>query len=309
MARVVVTGGTGFLGRRVVGRLCAVGHDVVVVSRNGPPAVAPAAPASARGGAEPRHVRADLVDATAWPRAAEQIGSADVLVHLAAAVPRRPADDDPWPMIEANVSGTQRVLDSLGRLVRSVVLGSSAEVYGLGPFVGTVSEAEVPIPATHYGASKYAAELLGSVFGRRHDVPVRSLRFTVLYGAGDEIHRALPNFAAAAVASRPPIVHGGDELRDYLAVDEAARAVELAVERPGTGPLNISTGRAVSVLAAAEAVIVAAGSGVAPDVRPRRSPGVDLVFDAARADAALGFRAGTVFPDGLEEVIAWARRH
>jgi nucleoside-diphosphate-sugar epimerase len=292
--RVVLTGSSGFLGRRVLGRLLVEGHDVVVLARAGPSAV----PAGARV------VEADLTDESSLVAAARAIGAGDVLVHLAAAVPRTPSQDALAAMLAVNTLGTAQLLRSFMPVVDRAVVAGSAEVYGPVASGGPIAESAVPMPRTAYGISKLAAEHAAAAVSRLHDRPVSCLRFTVLYGAGDEIDRAIPNFVRRAVSGLPPQVFGGEELRDYLPIDEAARAVVAAALVGASGSINIGSGCGTSVLDVARSISALVDPRLGVEVLPRRGPAVDIVLDVARAEAELGFRAVRRFPGGLDELVA-----
>jgi UDP-glucose 4-epimerase len=297
--RVVLTGSSGFLGRRVLRRLLDEGHDVVVLAR----------PGSAVEPAMVRVVEADLTDDASLVAAARSTGAADVLVHLAAAVPCGPSEDVLPAMLAVNTVGTAEVLRAFMPAVDRAVIASSAEVYGLVASDGLIAESAVPVPTTAYGISKLAAEHAAAAASQRYDRPISCLRFTVLYGAGDEIDRAIPNFIRRAVAGLPPQVFGGEELRDYLPVDEAARAVVSAALVGACGPINIGSGTGTSVLDVARGIVSLVDPRLGVEVLPRRRPAVDIVLDVGRADAELGFRALRHFPCDLDELVGWVHQH
>ena len=89
-----------------------------------------------------------------------------------------------------------------------------------------------------YGASKVAAEIYCRTLERRDQMRIAILRFTVLYGTGDTIQRAIPNFVGSAIRHEPIRVFGGEELRDYLHVDDAARAVDGRLAAAALGNLQ-----------------------------------------------------------------------
>ena len=295
--RLLLTGGSGFLGRRVTGLLAENGHNVVSIGRTVPP------DAGTRTSA---FVKADLTDAGAVQRAAAEIGSVDSIIHLAAMVPKTTSEDEARAAFDANVSGTIHLFDAFGRAGQANTVASTAEVYGLPTGHALIREDAEPFPLSWYGASKVATEVYCRVLERHEQMRIALLRFTVLYGTGDTIQRAIPNFVRSAVRGESIRIFGGEELRDYLHVDDAARAVITAWEHRLSGTYNVGSGTGIAVRDAAAAVVRAAGGGAGIEQHPRQKPAADIVLDVTRFREATGFAPARVFPDGLEEQIASA---
>lgn len=281
-------------GSRIVDRLrTEAGTEVVTLGR--------------RPGGD-THVQADITDLAALREVAGRHPKIDTLVHLAAAVPRTSDEDRPSTMACVNVAGTANLLEAFGAGLRRVVYASTAEVYGVPELdAGLLPESRRPEPRSQYGASKLAGEHICSAWASATGRSLATLRYTVLYGPGDTIARAIPNFVTRALRGQPIEVFGGDELRDYLHVDDAADATYLAATGAGVGTFNVGTGRATSVHAAALAVAEAVGRPDLIAVRPRAQRGADIVLDVARAEELLDFRAQYAFPDRLEEQVQWHR--
>jgi UDP-glucose 4-epimerase len=294
--RVLLTGASGFLGRRVAEMVVAGGHDLVSLGRSSPD------PPEREAG---RFITADLTDAGEVSRAAVEEGEVDSIMHLAAMVPKTSAQDAA-AAFAANVMGTVHLFSAFGRAGQANVFASTAEIYGLPDGHATLREDTEPRPLSWYGTSKVAAEAYCRTLERHDDMRIAILRFTVLYGAGDTIERAIPNFIRSAVKGEPIQIFGGEELRDYLHVDDAAQAVMLAWQRRLSGTYNVGSGKGIAVRDAAGAVLRAAGGRSTLEQHPRRKPAADIVLDVARFREATGFSPARVFPDGLEEQIATA---
>ncbi|HSG79631.1 MAG TPA: NAD(P)-dependent oxidoreductase [Acidimicrobiia bacterium] len=189
---VLVTGAAGFVGRNVVDRLTADGHEVVAVD------VADA-PAPTTGVA---WVRADLTElADAVPHAA-------VVIHLAAvtAGPVRERTDAAG-VVAVNVAGTQAVLDASRHLdARRVVYVSSGAVYGRRAFgTAPLDEDTPPEPSSLYGATKLAGEHLALRHGELWDVPVVVARPGAVFGPWERatgVRDTLSPFLALADRAR-----------------------------------------------------------------------------------------------------------
>jgi nucleoside-diphosphate-sugar epimerase len=295
--RVLLTGASGFLGRRVAKLLLAGGHDVVSLGRSAPDPSSPVAG---------RFIHADLSDAGRIGRAAKEAGEVDSIIHLAALVPKEAGQDQAAEAFAANVMGTVHLFGAFGRAGQANVVASTAEVYGLPEGHDPIGEEAEPHPLSWYGASKVATEAYCRTLESHEQMRIAILRLTVLYGAGDMIQRAIPNFVRSAVRDAPIRIYGGEELRDYLHVDDAAQAVIVAWQRRLSGTFNVGSGNGVAVRDAAAAVVRLAGGRSAIEQHPRQKPAADIVLDVTRFREATGFDPARVFPDGLEEQIARA---
>jgi UDP-glucose 4-epimerase len=295
--RVLLTGGSGFLGRRVADLLAERGHNVVAIGRSAPPDATPTTT---------EFIRADLTDARGVERAAAEVGDVDSIIHLAALVPKDAHEDHARAAFAANLTGTIHLFDAFGRAGQANTVASTAEVYGLPAGHEPIREDTEPCPLSWYGASKVAAEAYCRVLERHEQMRIAILRFTVLYGVGDTIQRAIPNFVRSAVRGESIRIYGGEELRDYLHVDDAARAVVVAWEQRISGTYNVGSGTGITVRDAAAAVLRVAGGTGTLERHPRQKPAADIVLDVTRFREATGFAPARVFPDGLEEQIASA---
>ncbi len=295
--RVLLTGASGFLGRRVAELLIGGGHDVVAIGRSAP---------NTSGVSRLHQIAADLTKPTEVQHAARVAGEVNSIIHLGGLVPRHPGEDDSTTAFAANVMGSVHLFSAFGRHGQANVFASTAEVYGLPNGHDAIREDTEPHPLSWYGASKVAAETYCRILERHDQMRIAILRFTVLYGTGDPIQRAIPNFVGSAVRHEPIRIFGGEELRDYLHVDDAALAVVLAWQRRLSGTFNVGSGAGVSVRDAADAVLRLAGGSSALEQHPRQKPAADIVLDVARFREATGFSPARVFPEGLEEQIASA---
>jgi nucleoside-diphosphate-sugar epimerase len=267
----VVTGGAGFIGRRLCRSLLMSDLRVRVVDRR----------AAAIDGCE--HVRADL----ARDDVAEALRG-DVVFHLAG----RPGvrGDDPETerrrMLD-NVVATERVLVATPPQV-PVVFASSSSVYG-GSQGAPCRETDLPAPRGGYAWSKVAAEQL--CHGRvRAGGRVHVCRLFTVLGEGQRPDMALALWAAAVAADEPVDVYGGlERSRDFTDVDDVVAALTRIAVEPGSTVVNVGTGVGQRIGALVDAI--GQHLGRRPAVRvvaaPREDPPATLA-DTARLRRILG---------------------
>lgn len=272
MSRVLVTGGAGFVGRRVVSSLRESGHQVVVVDR-----------------VAPRHdpgtaIVGDLLDEDVRRQALAE--GTDVVVHLAAYTSVLGSLRDPAAVHATNVEATAALLE-LGRErgLGGFVLASTNAV--VGPVDGTITE-DLPLrPLTPYGATKAACEMLMSGYAGGFGLRTAALRLTNVYGQGMQAKDSfVPRLMRAAVSGEGVRVYGdGTQRRDLVHVSDVAAAFTAAVEDQWSdGPVVIGSGRSVTVLDMVEAVRETTGAPLPVthvDPQPGEMPAV--VVDNARA--------------------------
>lgn len=335
----MVTGGAGFIGSHLVDRLCAGGHEVVVVdsldpaAHDGPPEwLHPDA----------TYLFADVRDPDVWDRV---LPGTDAVSHQAAKVGLGVDLGDVRDYVEANDLGTATMLWSMhrsgwhGRLV----VASSMVVYGEGRYRcaehGVVSPAprriddleagrfepgcpicgapltpgrvpeEAPVdPRNVYAATKLHQEHLARAFAREHDVAVCALRYHNVYGP--RMPRDTPYAGVASIfrsqladGRAPQVFEDGRQLRDFVHVEDVARANELALvgDRPYDGALNVASGHPITLAEMAAVLADADGAGRAPAITGRYRIGDvrHVVGDPSAAEQALGFRARVAPGDGL----------
>lgn len=270
--RVLITGGSGFIGRHLVAALQNAGHDPLVVDRR--PFPDPAVPI----------VLGDLRDPTVRDRAVSE--DLDAIVHLAAVTSVLRSVEAPEETYETNLAVTAGLLELARR--RGVPTVSQASTNAVvGPAVRLPFDEEAPLhPLTPYGATKAAAEMLASAYSAAYGLAVSSLRLTNVFGPGMEDKDSfVPRLLRAARDGHGVEVYGdGSMRRDYVEVSDVVRAFLLALETRLSGALVIGSGVSVSVLELVEAARRASHRDI-PVVhgpaRPGEMPAV--VVDIGRA--------------------------
>jgi UDP-glucose 4-epimerase len=241
---VCVTGGAGFIGAHVCRHLIQRGHEVTVVDdlsvgrRERVPASA-------------RLIVGDIGDAPTMRRALDRC---EVVCHLAARVAVRSSFEFAVADARINVAGTASVLDAARRSenVRRVVAASSMAVYAEGPAGQPVDEDHPTRPEAPYGVSKLAAEQLTHMLCREAGIESLVLRLFNTYGPGQSLSPYVgvaTIFLDALRRGDVPVIYGdGEQSRDFVHVDDVARAFVLGIESSISGETcNIGSGLPHSV--------------------------------------------------------------
>ncbi|MBT3345111.1 MAG: NAD(P)-dependent oxidoreductase [Gemmatimonadetes bacterium] len=287
MKRILVTGGAGFIGSHTVDRLLGQGYDVRIldllqerVHPHGWPSYLP----------DVEKIRGDVRDPVAMRRA---LADVDGVVHLAAYQDYMP---DFSTFYDVNTTSTALLFEIIvgDRLpVERVVLASSQSVYGEGkyecgqhgmffadfrsadqlaqgaweircPSCNTIAspvliDEETVKPHTAYGISKYALELTSLNLGRKYDIGVTNMRYSIVQGPRNSFFNAYSGiariFALRLLHGQPPIAYeDGHQRRDYVHVSDVAQANVMCLEHPDAigRCFNVAGQQATTVLEAAQ---------------------------------------------------------
>jgi UDP-glucose 4-epimerase len=290
--RVLVTGGAGFIGRRVVRALLSAGHEVTVADLR------------ASGEDRVRNVTGDLSDPDVAARAVTEDTVA--IIHLAAVTSVLRSIEDPARVHTVNVDVTARLLElAREHSVGSFLLASTNAVTGN---VGraTISEQTVLRPLTPYGATKAAGEMLVGAYANCYGIKGASLRFSNVYGPGmAEKDSFIPRLMRAARDGAGVQVRGdGTMLRDVVHVDDVVAGIFVAWHSGHVGPLILAGGKSVTVDEMVRSARRVTGRPIPAEnvpVGPGEMPAVVVDISAARA---LGYQPTTDLDAGLATV--WA---
>ena len=314
--KILVTGGAGYIGSIVAGQLLAAGHEVVVLDNlsKGHLAAVPE---------QGRLVEADLLDADAVQRVLGDGGYAGVL-HFAALSLVGESVAHPDRYYRNNVCGTLNLLDAMRASgVPRLVFSSTAAVYG-EPTEVPIPETAPPRPINPYGASKLAIDQLIAFTTAAYGLSAVSLRYFNVAGASGLLGEAhapethlIPLVLQTALGRRAAVsVYGtdyptpdGTAIRDYIHVDDLARAHLLALEaaRPGVHQVyNLGNGAGFSVREVVETARRVTGRAI-PAVESGRRPGDPpvLVASSERIRSELAWLPGKA-DLGIIIADAWA---
>ena len=303
--RVLVTGGTGFIGSRLVKELLDRGAEVTVLV-DGESKLWRVEPLLANP--RLRLLLCYLADSNSVAAQRKIWGDIDLLAHLRLHMPWTTAFcDQAVEGINANLLPTMNLIRVLGDSIQGICFASSVAVYGR-PAHLPVREDELPNPISSYGATKLAIENYLRAYGQAIQAPVTILRYATVYGPGELGHRAIPNFLHSLAQGRSPLVYGdGSEIRDYVYIGDVVEATIRALVRRPAQVLNIGSGQGYSSLQIARKLITLWSSDVQPRFLPRAAENVDLICDISAAQEALDYVPQTNLEEGLMHETEWYR--
>ncbi len=308
---VFVTGASGLLGSWLVRHLLDAGADVVALLRDWVPQ---SELVSAGLLDRVRVVRGDVRDQELLERVLGEYEIATVL-HLAAQTIVGVANRNPVSTLDTNIRGTWAMLEACRRSpsVQQIVVASSDKAYGDQPTLPYREDAAV-VGRHPYDVSKSCADLVAQMYAYTYRLPVCVTRCGNFYGGGDlNWNRLVPGtIRSVRRGTRPVIRSDGRFTRDYLYVEDGARAYTLLAERLGANPAlagqvyNFSYERPMTVLDMVQKILDAMESKLEPDIRNEASHEIrDQYLDAAKARAELGWSPVYTLESSLRTTIDW----
>ncbi len=316
--KVLVTGGAGYIGSVTTRLLLDAGHAVSVFDN---------LETGHRAAVDPRaeflagDLRREEDIAEAMRRAAP-----DAVVHFAAYALVGESCREPGKYFRNNVQGGLNLIEAMRSVgVRRIVFSSTCATYGR-PETLPICESAPQRPANPYGQSKLMMEQMLGWYAELHEMQPVCLRYFNACGAtptlgedhAPETH-LMPNVLAVALGKQPRLTIFGRDyatpdgtcVRDYIHVEDLARAHLLALTSGVVGAFNLGTGRGFSVLEIVEAARSVTGLAIPMTFGPRRPGDPDsLVADPARARAALAWEPGYRDPAAiLATAWRWHREH
>jgi len=307
MARILITGISGFVGRHLASHLASRGHRLWGLHRN-----------RARVGLTfAKGIQVSVGDVCDYSKLRGILNEArpEIIYHLASLIDAKDVED----LYMVNTLGTVMIFEALASLNLSpkVLIASSSAVYGASSPGQRLTERAPTKPATHHGVSKLAQEMIAYQYAASQGFPLFVARSFNLVGPGQSPVLACSAFARqiaeAECRGAPDRIFTGDleTQRDFTDVRDAVRAYDLIVARGKPGMLyNVCSGKATSIRHCLTVLLEAARVRLrpAPDASRRQEGDVSIqVGSAARLRRQTGWKPTIPLEQSLQDLLNYWR--
>lgn len=303
--KVLVTGGAGFIGSHIVDQLIAAEHEVAVVDS-----------LWAEGGgkesnlnSQARFYRADITDEAALARIFDEVRP-EAVSHQAAQHSVAVSTKNPQLDARVNVIGLLNVLSNSARVgVKKVVFASSGATYGT-PTRLPIDEDTPQRPESPYGITKMVAEHYLRYWQESQGLNYTALRYGNVYGPRQDPNGeagVIAIFAKRFLTQQPVRIDwDGEQRKDYVFVEDVARANVLALSRGDNDIFCIGSGAPTSVNEIYE--VLANLTGYEPEITraPKRPGDIYLsYFNSSKAERLLGWKPSVTFAEGVKTTVEY----
>lgn len=302
MTRALITGGTGFVGAYLKRELERLDTEVFGTGFAG---------AQSPANAGDHTIALDVRRAEDVSRTVRELAP-DEIYHLAGVT--RPGSGQVEDYFGVNLTGTLNILEAAQAVGASVLVVSSAYVYGT--HTGPLSETTPLVPVNHYGSSKAAADLAAIPYALSGQQVVRVRPFNHV-GPGQSPDFLLPTLvrqlAQIEAGQREPVIRLGNlgSVRDFTDVRDVVRAYPALLRQGESGDVyNLASGRGISVRELAELVMGQARVPVRLETEAARVRATDipeLIGNAAKARAAIGWEPTIPLETTLGDMLTFER--
>ncbi len=307
---ILITGGAGFIGSTLTELLLSEGHFVTAVDNFDPFYDEKLKRRNIRNIIE--HPRYSLLeyDICNWDELRKIDGVFDTIVHIAAKAGVFASIKEPIACQQANVMGTQHMLELAKILsVKQFVFASSSSVYGVNPNVPWKESDPEMMPISPYASSKLSCEMLGHVYAHLHGIRFLALRFFTVYGPRQRPDLAINKFASKILKGEPIPVYGdGTTRRDYTYINDIISGVRAAMDYDKTDfeVINLGNHRTVSLSEMIETIEEVFGKKAIINRLPNQKGDVPQTYaDISKANRLLGYNPQTTFKEGITHFRDW----
>jgi len=308
--KILVVGGNGFIGSKIVEMLSNEKHDVRVMDNSetygviAKPDLQKLYSYRKRNWKKVHTFDGDVTNRNDVLKAFHS--TTDIVIHLASYPRAKIVNNNPMLGVRNIVEGTVNLLWHCDKIkVKKFVFISSSMIYG--HFSDGAKEDADSKPTSLYGESKLVAERYTKHYHNHNGINYDIVRPSGVYGPGDMDDRVLSKFFAKAMANETIEVHDGNNKVDFTYIDDTADGIiKCALSDAHNMSFNITAGNAISLRIAAEKIIALTGSkskivdtGL-HKLYPRRG-----TLDITRAKKLLGYEPKTTFDEGLKKYYEW----
>ena len=306
MKKLLVTGGAGFIGSHFVRRFLKTHADWELVNFDkltyaGNPANLKDVEKNPRY----RFVRGDVCDLAAVEKVSQGV---EAIVHFAAETHVDRSIDDTRDFLQTNILGTNNLLEVVRRhQVRRYLHISTDEVYG-SIEKGAATEESTLAPNSPYAASKAAGDLLVRAYQKTYRVPALIIRSSNNFGPNQYPEKVIPLFITNLLEKKKvPLYSRGENLRDWIYVEDNVEAIEFLFDRGETGEIyNVGGGKEMTNRELTAKILAQFGLGEEWIEYVADRPGHDFRYalDCSKVQK-LGIKPRHSFDEALGKTVAW----
>jgi len=304
MARILVTGGAGFIGGNIAATLANKGEEVAVLDNMY---------LGKEYELEDVKGKVEIFNGDITKQADVEKAFRDVeqVYHLASASSAPMYEPDPRQATFVTVNGFLNVLEACRKAgIKSLVYASSSSLYGRNP--PPHSEGQAIVPISFYTAAKMAKEAYAQAYHELYGMNIAAMRFFSVYGPRER-HKGryanvITQFLWKMRKNEAPVIYGdGSQTRDYIFVDDVVRCCALAMEKKADGPFNVGTGKAYSFNEVVDVLNRHLKASIKPQhiQNPISNYVAHTLADTKKAESVLGFEAKYSLEDGIRELVKY----
>lgn len=308
--KILIFGGSGFIGSHLSKKLVAEKADVTIVCRN---------PEEIREIEAFQGVKLVKGDIARYEDVVKYIPGKDVVINLATVV-YNTGKFDPYVDLEINCKGQINILEALknsNRTAQYIYIGSSMQFGRINPEDLPVSEEHAQAPVSIYGVHKATAEAYCKVYERTYGLSSIIMRLPPVYGpgiAGKETRSVVEMFIKKALRNEPFRVNGfGEDLKDFIYIDDVVSALmAIMASNAREGTYNVGSGTGVKFADVAKMIVEECGSGsyelVPFPAELEKFEVGSFYFDITKIKTELGWIPRVDIHEGIKKMVAFYRK-
>ncbi len=301
--KILVTGGAGFIGSHIGKLLLEENHQVTIVDN------------LSHGHRESIDSRINFIEAdlSDQVKLEEILPGHDAVIHMASLIEVGESVKNPVEFVENNIVGTIKLLEAMRKTnVKKIIFSSSACVYGNPIKIPITENDPLGEQENPYGLTKVSMEQFCILYHKLYNFDVVILRYFNPYGPG-ELHtpetHAIPNFIRAILEKKPiPLYWNGEQIRDFIYIDDLAAAHILPLIQTGLHIYNVGTEEGSQVINVVKEIFDLVGYEVSIDNKGERKGDVaSLVASSEKIKKELGWEAKVDLKEGLRRTIEFSK--
>jgi len=315
--KVLVTGGSGFIGSHLCERLLKEGYFVINLDNFNnyyDPKIKWRNIQEALKNENYALYVGDIRDDKILEQISEEQGNIDIVCHLAAMAGVRNSLKDPVEYVSVDIGGTVNMLEFARRNeVEKFVLASSSSVYGKNSKVPFSEDDPLEGQVSPYATAKRAGELYCQTYSEIYNIPTVALRFFTVYGPRQRPEMAIHLFTRLIMEGKPiPVFGDGSTARDYSYIDDIIEGVYRAMlyDKTKFEIFNLGNSKTVKLSELIAIIEQVTGKKAIIDRKPTQIGDVEITYaNIEKGNSLLSYRPESDINNGISEFFEWIKTH